>query len=828
MPPILFAVESAESRSLPLNAQRLVNYFTEKEPQGAKSQTPLFGSPGMSAFANTSTIIGAIAGVGSPFAGGSGYATNTFQSVPLTGGSGSGATANITISGGGVSTCTLVQPGTGYKIGDVLSCSNTFLGGTGSGFSITVNGIGSQGIAGISIVNGGRYGTQGAFPNVPLTGGSGSGATANILVHFNPSNGLFAVDTIGIVNSGTGFNVGDLLSANSPPLPVNSGAVSLQVTTLTGSQITSLTSLQAGSGYNSAGIGTFTNVPLTGGHGIGAAANVTVTSGAVTSVLVSFPGIDYNVGDILSASNTNLGGSGSGFSITVTAVDIPGAVRGGWVKQDVPYVVAGNSLYQLSVTTLGTYYGVPLTGGSGSGATADISITSGVVTGVTVQTFGLNYQVNDVLSAPLGGGSGFSVSVASIGAGGAIGALGPLVGGSNYQVGVATIVGSGIGGSDIVSMSDNGFQLCIVSGRAPGGWILDTNPQSATYGFQQITSPNFYPANTVCFFDGYFVFDRMGTNEIFVSALYDGTSYNGLAFASAESQADFVTGTVQNLQLLFVICQAHLELWYDAGLTPFPFARYTGAGISYGCVSPKTIIKQDGAIFFLGTDKIFYRLQSTVPIRVSTHSVEHVIAQDGDITQAYCVTYTLEGHKFVVLTLPVSKRTLTFDISTNRWHDRESWDQNNASLGIWRVTTAFAAFNNTYLGDAFNGNVNLLDWTTYTELGNTMRGLAYSIPYNQDRKRLFFSRFELDIQAGVGTASGPGSDPQIELGWSVDGANTFKPLQFWRSMGKIGQYLTRLRWLRMGNGRQFVFVISCTDPVPRVIIAAHADISVGM
>jgi len=171
---------------------------------------------------------------------------------------------------------------------------------------------------------------------------------------------------------------------------------------------------------------------------------------------------------------------------------------------------------------------------------------------------------------------------------------------------------------------------------------------------------------------------------------------------------------------------------------------------------------------------------------------------------------------------------LAFDISTNRWHERESWDANNASLGQWRASTAFRAFNNIYFGDAFNENVNLIDWTTYTEVGNTIRGLAYSIPYNHDRKRLFISRFELDIQAGVGLPSGAGSDPQIALSWSTDGANTFKPLQPWRSMGKIGEYLKRLRWLRMGQGRQFVFCLSVTDPVPRVIIEAHADISVGM
>ncbi len=823
MADILFAVESDESRSLPLTAQRLVNFFTEKQRQGSKSQTPLFGAPGMSAFANTETIIGAIAGLGA-ITGGAGYGSGTYSNIPLTGGSGSGATANITITGGAVSAVVIVVAGVNYAINDVLSAASANIGGTGSGFSVPVTGLTASQIAALGPITPGAFYNNllpGSFSNVPLTGGSGSGATANITV-----GSAGEIMAVAIVHPGINYRVGDRLSASAANLGGTGSGFSVPVATLSGDGIASLGAIIGGSGYTSS-TSVYTNVPFTGGSGTGAKANIAITAGAVSAVVITFPGINYVLGDVLSASNANLGGSGSGFSVPVAALNIPGPVRGSWVRQDVPYVVAGDSLYQLSLSTSGVYIGVPLTGGLGSGALANITVALGIVTAVALTAAGANYQVGDVLSAPLGGGSGFSVPVATL-AGTGIATLGAITGGANYQVGSCQLVGTGIGGADIVSMADNGFQLCIVSGQARAGWILDTNPQSATFGFQQITDPSFYPANTVSFFDGYFIFDRIGTNEFFLSNLYDGTTYNGLDFASAESQPDFVTGTVQNLQLLFVICQEHLELWYDAGSFPFPFQRYTGAGISYGCVSPHTIIKQDGAIFFLGADKIFYRLQSTVPIRVSSHSVEHVIAQDGDITQAYCFTFTLEGHKMVGLTLPVSKKTVIFDISTGRWHDRESWDQNNASLGQWRATTAFRAFNNTYVGDGFNGNVNLLDWTTYTELGNTIRGLAYSIPYHQDRKRLTFFRFELDIQAGVGLPSGYGSDPQIMLGWSVDGAQTFKPLQFWRSMGKIGQYLTRLRWLRMGQARQWVFVVSVTDPVPRVIIGASADISVGM
>ena len=94
MPQILFAVESSESRSLPLDAQRLVNFFTEKQTQGAKSQTPLFGAPGMTQFSDMSSIIGAVSSLGA-ITGGSGYAQGVFANVPLTGGSGSGALATI-------------------------------------------------------------------------------------------------------------------------------------------------------------------------------------------------------------------------------------------------------------------------------------------------------------------------------------------------------------------------------------------------------------------------------------------------------------------------------------------------------------------------------------------------------------------------------------------------------------------------------------------------------------------------------------------------------------------------------------------------------------
>ena len=72
-------------------------------------------------------------------------------------------------------------------------------------------------------------------------------------------------------------------------------------------------------------------------------------------------------------------------------------------------ILNGGTLY-----TNGTYLAKALTGGTGSGATANIVVAGGIVTSVTLDDHGYGYTVNDVLTASLPVGSGFSVKVLGI------------------------------------------------------------------------------------------------------------------------------------------------------------------------------------------------------------------------------------------------------------------------------------------------------------------------------------------------------------------------------------------------------------------------------
>jgi len=107
------------------------------------------------------------------------------------------------------------------------------------------------------------------------------------------------------------------------------GRVFGNITNVVYDQITSLIITSGGTGYAPlSGTNVYTNVPLTNSNtpratgypGSRATADITVTNGVVTNVVINNAGIRYVVGDVLSATAANLGGTGSGLILTVASI----------------------------------------------------------------------------------------------------------------------------------------------------------------------------------------------------------------------------------------------------------------------------------------------------------------------------------------------------------------------------------------------------------------------------------------------------------------------------------------------------------------------------
>jgi len=118
--------------ALTLNGAHAAATLLPNGEQCFQALAPTSGGPG-----TTGT---GFVGLLGPIVGGSGGTSGTYGGVALTGGSGTGVTANITVSGGAVTAVAILNPGSQYVVGDVLTTASGNIGNV-TGFSISVSSV---------------------------------------------------------------------------------------------------------------------------------------------------------------------------------------------------------------------------------------------------------------------------------------------------------------------------------------------------------------------------------------------------------------------------------------------------------------------------------------------------------------------------------------------------------------------------------------------------------------------------------------------------------------------------------------------------------------
>ncbi len=388
--------------------------------------------------------------------------------------------------------------------------------------------------------------------------------------------------------------------------------------------------------------------------------------------------------------------------------------------------------------------------------------------------------------------------------------------------GTATNLGGQISGTGPVSMDDNGTELVMTNGAA--GYIYDEDS-----GFRLITSENFHAANTVTTIDGFFMHDRVGTNEIFMSDSLDGTTYSD-RFASAETKSDNVLSVLNHLQLLHVFGAKTIEYWVNAGAAHFPFIRSPAGVTPRGIAAPYAFAVEDSAVHLLGDDRIAYRLNGSILEAVSTPPINTHWQNFTTVGDCRGFSYTFGGHKFIVLNFVSANETWVWDVTTKLWHERGSLDISGVNLGRWRGNCSFTAYDKVFIGDGFSGRVGYLDAGTFTEFGSQIIGEVVSPPISGGGKFITMPWLNVELETGVGTVSGQGANPQILLAISDNGGRSFKSPEMWASMGKIGETDNMMvRFGPLGGFYERCLKLVISDPVRRTILAARApDMEVGI
>ena len=407
-----------------------------------------------------------------------------------------------------------------------------------------------------------------------------------------------------------------------------------------------------------------------------------------------------------------------------------------------------------------------------------------------------------------------------------------------------------------VSMADDGTHLFVACNGPSFVYNATTN------AFGQITDPDFPGALTVSYLGGYFVFIEPDSQRVWVTELLDPTSIDPLDFASAEGSPDGLVSSITDHSEVWLFGTNSVEVWYNSGAADFPLQRIQGAYNEIGCAATYSVAKLDNGLFWLGADArgrgIVYRANGYTGTRISTHAVEWQIQQYGDISDAIAYTYQQDGHAFYVLTFPTARATWVYDVATQAWHERASF--NNGDFDRHRSNCQMSFNQEIIVGDYQNGNLYSFDLTKYADHNRIQKWLRSwrALPTGTNNlNRTAQHSLQLDAEAGVGAVGVtevPGHiylspltigdlgivdeivivnsidlnvEPQVMLRWSDDGGHTWSN-EHWQTMGTLGAYGTRVFWRRLGMTgklRDRVYEVSGTDPVKIAIMGAELHMS---
>jgi len=381
----------------------------------------------------------------------------------------------------------------------------------------------------------------------------------------------------------------------------------------------------------------------------------------------------------------------------------------------------------------------------------------------------------------------------------------------------------------ICSNGDGGGELFITSGGNGYIFTLASNTLSTVAALNGI-------ATMGDFMEGYFLALDAATSTLYISNLFDGTTWDtGTDYAQRSVGSDPWVAMKVLGRYVWLMGSKTMEAWYNSGDT-FPLSFHPSGFAEYGCLAPFSVATgSDQALYWLGAtdygDGFVCRVRGFVPEVVSTFAVQTKINSYANPADAQGYVYSDLGHTWYVLNFVDDNATWALDTALaphpNAWCERGTWISEENRWASWRPRWYARAFGEHRCLDAVTGAVYRISSSLTTDVdGREIRRFRRGPIIENENKRLFHSSFELDLENGLGTQTGQGSDPMVMMRFSDDGGKTWGS-ERQRSAGAVGKYGNRARWLRLGSARRRCYEVSVSDPIPWRLTGAYVGLTGG-
>ena len=375
-----------------------------------------------------------------------------------------------------------------------------------------------------------------------------------------------------------------------------------------------------------------------------------------------------------------------------------------------------------------------------------------------------------------------------------------------------------------VGISDNGSQVIIVDGTA--GYIFSVDSTGAFTSALTVIAAAGFPngATTVEFINGYFVVDNPNATppgRFNWCTQYNGSAWNSLDFATAESNPDPLINIKVNFGQIFLLGSETTEVWTASGDTAI-FRRVGAAGIEWGLAAKWSVDKYaTNSLIFLGKNKLgktqLIKLDGYTATPITSPDLTAALNKRNPAT-ATGFSYALDAHSFYQINF--TDLSLLYDDASN------SITQVQYGLSGRHLAEMMVELNNIlYVTDYSTGQLYKFLPDYYLDNGQPIIRTVQSKHLFAAYNFISINELYLDMETGVGLDGGvQGSNPQVMCQWSKDNGRTWGN-QIWQSFGAGGAYNTRAVWRNLGRARDIVFRFQISDPVKVVIAGAGARIS---
>lgn len=270
------------------------------------------------------------------------------------------------------------------------------------------------------------------------------------------------------------------------------------------------------------------------------------------------------------------------------------------------------------------------------------------------------------------------------------------------------------------------------------------------------------------FSQGFFLAFQRNSQNFYVSALLDGSSWSGLDASQVEEFTDNIVSAITS----------HGEWWLmgfkaslphlNSGALNAPFVPIPGAFVEQGSAGLAAVVEMDNTVLWMGHNKdgrlVAWRSVSYSPQRISNHGIENIWASYGTATDIVSFSLQDRGHLFWVIFFPSASATWVYDAATSMWHE---WTFNNTVTGVQEAFLgqchAFA-FNKHLVGSRRDGKVYEMSADFYNDDGANIRFMRRAPQVSKEQVRVRHNQLQVYMETGLGpTPPLQGNEPPTRV-----------------------------------------------------------------